>query len=140
MPFQLHYYVCMCLSLITGLPLSGPLSYKFRFPLSVQKNGLTEEGRHEGLVPRTMFSEVVSYDFPLHVPLHEDFLYHSSALPETQKALRVKKAICVVRSDSITLQVLSLFEFKSVDMLALGNSEKWSRYIQTRTPFTVGSH
>ena len=65
-----------------------------------------------------MFSEVVSYDFPLHVPLHEDFLYLSSALPETQKALRIKKAICVVRSDSIigvTLQVLSLFEFKSVD-------------------------
>ena len=136
MPFQLHYYVCMCLSLITGLPLSGPLSYKFRFPLSVQKNGLTEEGRHEGLVPRTMFSEVVSYDFPS----HEYFWYLSSALPEIQKALRVKNAIYVVRSDSITLQVLSLFEFKSVDMLALGNSEKWSRYIQTRTPFTVGSH
>ena len=117
----------MCLSCITGLPLSGPLSYKFRFRLSVQKNGLPEEGRHEGLVPRTMFSEVVSYDFPSHVPLHEYFWYLSSALPETQKALRVKRAICVVRSDSIigvTLRVLSLFEFKSVDMLALGNSEK----------------
>ena len=91
----------MCLSCITGLPLSGPLSYKFRFRLSVQKNGLPEEGRHEGLVPRTMFSEVVSYDFPSHVPLHEYFWYLSSALPETQKVLRVKKAICVVRSDSI---------------------------------------
>ena len=129
----------MCLFCITGLPLSGPLSYKFRFRLSVQKNGLTEEGRREGLVPRTMFSEVVSYDFPS----HEYFWYLSSALPEIQKALRVKKAIYVVRSDSIigvTLRVLSLFVFKSVDMLALGNSKKWSRYIQTRTPFTVGSH
>ena len=70
-----------------------------------------------------MFSEVVSYDFPLHVPLHEDFLYLSSALPETQKALRIKKAICVVRSYSIigvTLQVLSLFEFKSVDDVRAG--------------------
>ena len=115
--------MCLCLSLITGLLLSGPLSYKFRFRLSVQKNGLTEEGRHEGLVPRTMFSEVVSYDFPS----HEYFWYLSSALPEIQKALRVKKAIYVVRSDSIigvTLRVLSLFVFKSVDMLALGNSEE----------------
>ena len=25
-------------------------------------------------------------------------------------------------------------------MLALGNSEKCSRYIQTHTPFTIGSH
>ena len=76
-----------------------------------------------------MFSEVVSYDFPS----HEYFWYLSSALPEIQKALRVKKAIYVVRSDSIigvTLRVLSLFVFKSVDMLALGNSKKWSRYIQ----------
>ena len=66
-----------------------------------------------------MFSEVVSYDFPS----HEYFWYLSSALPEIQKALRVKKAIYVVRSDSIvgvTLRVLSLFEFKSIDDVRAG--------------------
>ena len=44
----------------------------------------------------TMFSQVVSYDFPLHGPLHEYFLYLASAPPppphlrpqKTQKALR----------------------------------------------------
>ena len=66
---------------------------------------------------------MVSYDFPSHVPLHEYFWYLSSALPEIKKALRIKKTICVVRSDSIigvTLQVLSLFEFKSVDDFRAG--------------------
>ena len=49
----------------------------------------------------TMFSQVVSHDFPLQGPLHEYFLYLASASPETQKALRSNKPICVVRSDSI---------------------------------------
>ena len=67
----------------------------------------------------------------------------SSPPTPPEGAANLKKAICVVRSDSIigvTLQVLSLFEFKSVDlMLALEKSEKCSRCLQTHTPFTVGS-
>ena len=68
-----------------------------------------------------MFSQMVSYDFPLHGLLHQYFLYLVSApLPprNPEGAANLKEAICVVRSDSIigvTLQVLSLFEFKSVD-------------------------
>ena len=79
-------------------------SYKFAFRSSVQK---TDHGREDTRVwyGKTMFSQVVSYDFPLHRPLHEYFLYLASAPPETQKALRIKKAICVVRRNSIIIGV-----------------------------------
>ena len=71
-----------------------------------------------------MFSQLVSYDFLLHGLLHEYSLYLASApLGNPEGAANLKKAICVVRSDSIigvNLQVLSLFEFKSVDDVGAG--------------------
>ena len=51
----------------------------------------------------TMFSQMVSYDFPLHGPLHEYFLYLVSAPARNpEDVVNLKKAICVVQSDSIT--------------------------------------
>ena len=49
----------------------------------------------------TMFSQMVSYDFPLHGLLHEYFLYLVSAPRNPEGIANLKKAICVVRSDSI---------------------------------------
>ena len=65
-----------------------------------------------------MFSQMVSYEFLLHGALHGYFLYLVCAPPKNpQGVANLKKAICVVRSDStmeITLLILLLFEFKSV--------------------------
>ena len=49
----------------------------------------------------TMFSQMVSYDFPLHGLLHEYFLYLVSAPRNPEGIANLKKAICVVRNDSI---------------------------------------
>ena len=49
----------------------------------------------------TMFSQVVSYDFPMHGLLHEYFLYLVSAPRNPEGIANLKKAICVFRSDSI---------------------------------------
>jgi len=52
----------------------------------------------------TMFSQMVSYDFLLHGFLHEYFLYLVSTPPppgNPEGVANLKKAICVVRSDSI---------------------------------------
>ena len=113
----------------TGLPLSGLPSYKFGFRSFVQKNG--PRGKEDTRVwyQETMFSQMVSYDFPLHGPLHEYFLYLVSAPPppphprNPEGVVNLQKAICVVRSDSIigvTLSVLLLFELKSVDDVGAG--------------------
>ena len=111
--------------LFTGLPLLGLPSYKFSFRSSVQKNGPPGEGRHEGLVPRNdvrtngfiRFSLARTLAPILFVPLLRP---RPRPVPprNPEGAANLKEAICVVRSDSIvgvTLQVLSLFEFKSVD-------------------------
>ena len=90
----------------------------------MQKNGLPGEGRHEGLVPR---NDVLTNDFIgfslartlariLFVPR-----LHPPRNPEG--VANLKKAICVVRSDSIigvTLYFFLLFEFKSVDDVGAG--------------------
>ena len=67
-----------------------------------------------------MFSQMVSYEFLLHGALHGYFCT-SSALPlkNPQSVANLKKAICVVRSDSIIDHgshsiIFLLFEFKSV--------------------------
>ena len=51
----------------------------------------------------TMFSQVVPYDFPLHGPLNEYFLYLVSPPPSrnSESVANLNKAICVARSDSI---------------------------------------
>ena len=49
-----------------------------------------------------MFSQMVSYDFLLHGLLHEYFLYLVCApLENPEGVANLKKAICVVRGDSI---------------------------------------
>ena len=61
----------------------------------------------------TMFSQMVSYDFLLHGPLHGYFLYLVSApLKNPQGVANLKKAICVVHSSHSI--IFLLFEFKSV--------------------------
>ena len=75
-----------------------------------------------------MFSQMVSYDFPLHGLLHEYFLYLVKSPPplpprNPEGVANLKKAICVVRGDSIigvTLYVLSLLELKSLDDVGAG--------------------
>ena len=58
-----------------------------------------------------MFSQMVSWDFPLHGPLHEYFLYLVSAPPQKKPEgiANLKKAICVVRSDLIIGVTLYFF-------------------------------
>ena len=82
---------------------------------------LTGMFRH---VPECSMFQVLSTPNP-----STDTFCTSFALPlkNPQSVANLKKAICVVRSDSITGGTL-------------GNSEKCSRCIQTDTPFTVGSH
>ena len=74
----------------------------------------------------TMFSQMVSYDFPLHGPLHEYFFYLVSPPPPPQKPRRrCKPEECYLgcskqfdhRSHSI---IFFLFEFKSVDDVGAG--------------------
>ena len=82
------------------LLLGCPFQANFGFRSSVQKSGLPEEGRHGGLVPR---SDVLTNGFiPFFLPLTLSRIFFVPRLrpPETQKALRIKKAIYVVRSDS----------------------------------------
>ena len=109
--------------LFTWLPLLGLPSYKFGFRSSVQKNGPPGKGRHEGLVPRNDVLANGFIRFFLARTLAR-ILFVPRLLPRPlpprnpEGAANLKKAICVVQSNSIigvTLQVLSLFEFKSVD-------------------------
>ena len=48
----------------------------------MQKNVLPGEGRHKAWYRVTVFSQVVSYDIPLHRPLHEYLLYLALAPTE----------------------------------------------------------
>ena len=110
-------------AIITGLPHSGMPSYQFAFRSSVQKNGL--RGREDTRVwyRETMFS---CKWFHTIFPCTNTFWPSSPPPPPPQKPRRrcePEEAICVVRSDSIigvTLLVLSLFEFKSVDDVDAG--------------------
>ena len=64
-----------------------------------------------------MFSQVVSYDFPLHRPLHEYFLHLALAYPENPEGVGNQEGDLVI---GVTLEVLSLFEFKSIDKVGTG--------------------
>ena len=88
------------ISLVTGLPVRP--SHKMGFRSSAAKNGLPGEGRHEGLVRRNDVLTVVSYEFLLH-GAYTDTFCTSSLLPlkNPQGVTNLKKAFCVVRSDSI---------------------------------------
>ena len=125
-------------------PPRGTPSYKFGFRSSVQKNGLPGEGRNEGLVPRNYVLTNGFRGFSLARTLARILFVPSFRTPRNPEGVaNLKKAICVARSDSIIGVTLYFFYCSSVSqlmMLALVNSEKCSRCIQTHTPFTVGSH
>ena len=87
---------------ITGLPLSGLPSYKFGFRSSVQKNGPPGEGRHEGLVPRNDVLANGFIGFSLAWTLARILFVPRLRPPRNPEGVaNLKKAICVVRSDSI---------------------------------------
>ena len=87
----------------------------------MQKNGLPGEERHGGLVPRNNVLTNGFIPFFLTLTLPRIFCVPCLRPLETQKSLRIKKAFCVVRSDSRRFDRRShfisflLFEFKSID-------------------------
>ena len=85
--------------IITGLPVRP--SHKMGFRSSVSKSGLPGEGRHEGLVPRNDSHKWFYMSFSCTAPCTDTFCT-LSALPlkNPQGVANLKKAICVVRSDS----------------------------------------
>ena len=76
-----------------GLP-----SYKFGFRSSVKKNGPLGEGRHEGLVPR---NDVLTNGFIGFSLARILFVPRLRPPRNPEGVANLKKAICVVRSDSI---------------------------------------
>ena len=71
----------------------------------------------------TMFSQVVSYDFPLHGPLHEYFLYLVSAPQKPRRRCEPEEGYlrCSKRFDHRSNSIIFLlFEFKSVDDVGAG--------------------
>ena len=87
---------------VTGLPASPVINSVF----GRLCRKTASRGREDTRVwyRETMFSQTVSYDFLLHGLLHEYFLYLVSAPPPLENpegVANLKKAICVVRSDSI---------------------------------------
>ena len=96
--------------LVTGLPLSGLSSYKFGFRSSVQKNGPPGEGRHEGLVPRNDVLTNGFIGFSLARTLARILFAPCLRPPRNPEGVaNLKKAICVVRSDSII--AVTLYNF-----------------------------
>ena len=88
--------------LITGLPLSGLPNYKFGFRSSVQKNGPPGERRHEGLVLRNDVLTDGFIRFSLARTLARILFVPRLRPPRNPEGVaNLKKAICVVRSDSI---------------------------------------
>ena len=86
--------------LLLGCPFQDTPSYNFGFRSSVQKNGLPGKGRHGDLVPRNDVLTNGFIPFFLTLTLPRIFFVPCLRPPETQKSLRIKKASCVVRSDS----------------------------------------
>ena len=89
------------------------------FRSSAAKNGLPGEGRHEGLVPRNdVLTNGFMCFFSWTSPCTDTFCT-SSALPlkNPQSVVNLKKAICVVRSDSIMGVTLKFFRCSSLSQL-----------------------
>ena len=85
-------HVCFKRALLLGCPCQGTPIYNFGFRSSVQKNG------HPGVTWGKWFHSI----FPCTDPCTNIFCTSPPPRPpETQKALRIKKAICLVRSDSV---------------------------------------
>ena len=93
---------------LLGSPFSGLPSYKFGFRSSVQKNRPPGDGRHEVLVPRNDVLTNGFIGFSLARTLARILFVPLLRPPPPPPAPRnpegvanLKKAICVVRSDSI---------------------------------------
>ena len=70
-----------------------------------------------------MFSQMVSFDFPLHGPLHEYFLYLVSAPQKPRRRCEPEEGYlrCSKRFDHRSHSIIFLlFEFKSVDDVGAG--------------------
>ena len=70
-----------------------------------------------------MFSQMVSYDFPLHGPFHEYFLYLVSAPQKPRRRCEPEEGYlrCSKRFDYRSHSIIFLlFEFKSVDNVGAG--------------------
>ena len=80
----------------TGLPVRP--SHKFGFWSSGQKNSLLGEGRHKGLVPR---NDVLTNGFIGFSLARILFVPHLHPPRNPEGVANLKKAICVVRSNSI---------------------------------------
>jgi len=71
----------------------------------------------------TMFSQMVSYDFPLHGPLHEYFLYLVSTPQKPWRRCEPEEGYlcCSKRFGHMSHSIIFLlFEFKSVDDVGTG--------------------
>ena len=116
-------------SIITGLPLSGHARLRFRFS-SVLKNGLPGEGRYEGLVPRNdvLTGGFIRFSFARTLT-RIIFLVPRLRYPRNPEGVANQEGYlrCSKRFDHIgvTLQVLSLFEFKSVDERPREQWQEW---------------
>ena len=115
-------------SLVTGLPLSGLRSYKSVFGRlcrkTVPRGGKTRGSCTEKRCSHKWFHMI----FPCTDSCTNTFCTSSSLHPHSpprnpEGVANLKKAICVVRGDSIigvTLYVLSLLELKSLDDVGAG--------------------
>ena len=125
--------------------LSGLPSYKFGFRSSVQKNGARGRQDTRSGTERRCSHKWFHTIFPCTDPSTNT--YCTCPPPPPQKPRRR------CEPEGSYLRYLKRFDHRShsykfchcsslsqLMMLALGNSEKCSRCIQTHTPFTVGSH
>ena len=135
-------------SLVTGLPLLGLRSYKSVFGRlcrkTVPRGGKTRGSCTEKRCSHKWFHMI----FPCTDSCTNTFCtssrLHPPSPPETQKALRTWRRLFAlfeaIRSWESLYKFCHCSSLSQLMMLALGNSEKCSRCIQTHTPFTVGSH
>ena len=103
-------------SVITGLPLFGAAQ------LYIRSSG-GGKTRGSGTEKRCSRSQMVSYDFPLHGPLHEYFLYLVSAPQKPRRRCEPEEGYlrCSKRFDHRSHSIIFLlFEFKSVDDVGAG--------------------
>ena len=138
------WFVCTCLHFfyprrksITGLPLSRKPSYNFGFWSSVQKKGHPGEGRHEGLVPR---NDVLTSGFTRFSLARIFFIPRLRPLPpETQKALRIKKAIWS-HSEKCSRwykPTPRLRYFHTKRWLCASDLERWGRFVKSKRELTI---
>ena len=88
--------------------------------MSLQKNGLPVEGRHEGLVPRNDVHRNGFLGFSLARTLHEYFWYLVFAPPQKPRRRWEPEEGYLRCSKRFDHKIFLLFEFKSVDDVGAG--------------------